>query len=488
MKTLKQIGLIIVVCAISDTAFGFNENPIPSYAFINNEFKAYPQCQTLAIGFSPYFILNTDLSNTNNYLRKGSILDYTKRKVIRSWDLQKELPLNLSLFDSLLDSSDKWMIKVIKAKDEDLSFSLAGKILQSQKSESRHLVQNCCTDSSCEILPLYKVYENKKWIANLAFHPKKSSFLETYILVKGTETLIKPKTLTPLTAPTKYIPTVPSDQITPSSVVSPSATVRQGSQQNVVCTRSESLRIYDDTLNTVIYQIQRFQSIQVFQGWDGKNIEKWNGSVRLLKVQAENAKGQEINGWAAANFIKKPADCDGFSLIGSPTGETLIEGSTIVVDTTSGDYRFPTAKKPIYDYVKGSGGRYFGAPREGRRHAAADLFRPDNENIYAITSGTVLRKYYFYSGTYAVEVQHDTGPVVRYGEVAAKNVSKSEAGSRVIKGQHIGYIGQLGMLHFEMYSGAKTGPLTQRGNGTYSRRSDLMDPTSYLKKWENETF
>lgn len=487
MKTLKQYGLILVICTISDIAAGDRESAPPHFAFFNNQFHEAPQCQTLAIPFSPYFVLNTQLSNTQHFLKKGILIDHTKRKVIRSWEDLQETTLNITLPDSLLDTADQWKIKLISTQEDSLLFPLAGKILELQKAENRFLVQNCCTGSSCQILPLYKVYENQKWIASLAFHPKKSSFIHSYSLIKGSETLVAPQfRMPPQSSPNL---TVAADEKKPESFTSPSASQAPLEQQQyIVCTRSEPLKIYDDTLNTVLYRIQRSQPIQVFQGWDGKNIEKSKGSIRLVKVQAENARGQEITGWAAYHFIKKPADCEGFSLIGSPTGETLIEGSTIVVDNTTGTYRFPTAKKPMYDYVKGSGRRYFGAPRDGRLHAAADLFRPQNENIYAIASGTVLRKYYFYSGTYAIEVKHDTGPVVRYGEVSQKDVPQSMTGDRVIKGQHLSYIGHLGMLHFEMYSGTKTGPLTQKGSGSFSRRSDLIDPTSYLKTWEKETF
>jgi hypothetical protein len=36
------------------------------------------------------------------------------------------------------------------------------------------------------------------------------------------------------------------------------------------------------------------------------------------------------------------------------------------------------------------------------------------------------------------------------------------------------------MLHFEMYDNSATGPLTNRRNPPFQRRSDLIDPTPYL--------
>lgn len=102
----------------------------------------------------------------------------------------------------------------------------------------------------------------------------------------------------------------------------------------------------------------------------------------------------------------------------------------------------------------------------------------------AVADGEVIRNpYYFYSGTYALEVRHTGGFVVRYGEIstAAQGVS---AGSSVARGQVIAFVGKLesgsSMLHFEMYAGTASGSLTVRGNPPYQRRSDLLDPTPYL--------
>lgn len=100
--------------------------------------------------------------------------------------------------------------------------------------------------------------------------------------------------------------------------------------------------------------------------------------------------------------------------------------------------------------------------------------------------GEVLKNVYaFYLGTYALEIKH-TSFIARYGEIqsAAKGLKK---GSKITKGQLIGYVGELrglnmSMLHLELYSGNSTGPLTVRGNKPHQRRSDLIDPTSILDK------
>lgn len=149
--------------------------------------------------------------------------------------------------------------------------------------------------------------------------------------------------------------------------------------------------------------------------------------------------------------------------------------------------RFPLTARPQLSYK--TGGRYFGAPRTTstgghRSHAGCDLIAPKGTSILAVADGTVIQNpYYFYSGTYALEVRHTGGFVVRYGEIstAAPGVS---AGQTVTRGQVIAYVGKLdsgsSMLHFEMYAGTASGGLTVRSNQPFQRRSDLLDPTPYL--------
>lgn len=489
MKTLKINWIAFGLLGFPSLLFAQNKPQITSYTYYNQQFHSNLVCQNLALKTTPYFVLNTSLSNSNNHLRQGSFVEFNKKKVIRSWDLTSEVLLNTPLPDQFLDEASRWNLKILATNDQEIPINLANKTLEIFKSEDRYLVQRCCTGNSCQILPIYKVMDDKKWIANLAFSLKKSDFIKSYSLTKDASILTQPKEFAQSPPPSKSLepdssfvrPTLPEpESIEPASV--------KGLQQNVVCTKADPLKIYDESFKNVVYRIQRFQSIKVFQDWDGKNQEKMHNSIRMYKVQATNAQGLVINGWAAANLIKTPAECPGYTLIGSPTGETLIEGSTIVVDNNEGLYRFPTEQKPKLEYTKGSGQRFFGANRSGRKHAACDLFRPKGEKVFAVANGVVLSKYYFYSGTYAIEVKHDGGPVVRYGEVASRSVAGAKVGDRVLKGQHIGYIDHLTMLHFEMYKGTKTGPLTVRGNNAFQRRSDLMDPTANLKKWEQETF
>ncbi len=489
----------IIFCAW--TLLSVPSAALDSYIYYGNEFQKNLACQRLAIQFSPYYVLNSDLSNTNNHLRRGSFVDYKKDKIIRSWGLSSENKLNTPITDNFLDTAETWKIKVLTTQLDIPEVSLSNKTLVMQKTtDGRFTVHRCCTGNSCEILPIYKILDNQTPVAELSFHPKKSNFLRTYSLSRGRQSLVEPRMFAPANTPAHTATHLASPNLVASVAVVPASgnigdasveargeTATQLSQY-VVCTRRDPLRIYDDSMQTVVYSIQRFQAIRVFQTWDGDREERQSGSTTYIKVLAHNGRGEEITGWAAASYIKRPEQCSGFGLIGSPTGETIIAGSTIVVDNTSGEFRFPTENRPSAQYTNGAGGRYFGAGRSGRKHAACDLMRPIGEKVFAVSGGIILQRYRFYEGTDALEVKHDSGHIMRYGEVSARAVSQSGVGDRVLKGQHIGYISETDMLHFEMYSGSRTGPLTVRGAGQYSRRSDLIDPTTHLRQWEEATF
>lgn len=161
-----------------------------------------------------------------------------------------------------------------------------------------------------------------------------------------------------------------------------------------------------------------------------------------------------------------------------------------------GGMSWPLRNRPSLDYH--IGGRYFGAPRDGgsRAHAGCDLIAPSGTQVLAVANGTVTAgPYYFYEGTYALEVRHDTGFTARYGEIRGTVPAGIRVGARVTRGQVIAYVGRLNsgssMLHFEMFKGTASGSLTQGGNRTYdfvpnrpySRRRDVINPTYYLDRW-----
>lgn len=174
--------------------------------------------------------------------------------------------------------------------------------------------------------------------------------------------------------------------------------------------------------------------------------------------------------------------------------------STIMVTTTSSEnrtqpqkYFFPLAHRPLASYT--SGGREFGARRVsgGRQHAAVDLLTNSNNKIYAVADGRVLDYYAFYQGTYALVVDHKDF-VVRYGEIStyskwnhiADNERHVSAGEVIAKAGTL-YSGA-SMLHFEKYSGNKSGYLTVRSNYPFQRRSDLVNPTPFIQELEKKTF
>lgn len=153
---------------------------------------------------------------------------------------------------------------------------------------------------------------------------------------------------------------------------------------------------------------------------------------------------------------------------------------------------FPLPYLPQQSY---RGGRGFGADRSGvakklnipgnvLRHGAVDLIAPPGTPVLAMDDGEVLcNPYKFFFDTYAVEIQH-TNFVARYCEIALRTEVRKH--DHVKAGQVIGYVGnQPGgdMLHLELFSGSKTGPLTTprtKANQPYYRRADLMDPTPVL--------
>lgn len=136
-------------------------------------------------------------------------------------------------------------------------------------------------------------------------------------------------------------------------------------------------------------------------------------------------------------------------------------------------------------------GRKFGAQRDGgkRSHAGCDLIATLGTEILAIEDGIVYEASTpFYRGTNSMVVRHSSGCYVRYCEILAEKEVLSK-GTQVKAGEVIAKVGKMfvdSMLHFELYSGQASGPFTQRGNGKFQRRSDLVDPTSLLEQLARE--
>jgi murein DD-endopeptidase MepM/ murein hydrolase activator NlpD len=136
--------------------------------------------------------------------------------------------------------------------------------------------------------------------------------------------------------------------------------------------------------------------------------------------------------------------------------------------------------------------RSFAARRDGgaRKHAGCDLYAAVGTPVFAVADGTVQRFAEFYLDTYALVIDHG-GFIVRYGEIKKDIAEGLPIGAKVKKGQQIGLVGRLtglaiSMVHFEMYDGSGSGPLTDRNRAPFMRRADLIDPTSHLNAWAKE--
>src|SRR4051812_13622827 len=105
---------------------------------------------------------------------------------------------------------------------------------------------------------------------------------------------------------------------------------------------------------------------------------------------------------------------------------------------------FPHRQRPTKDYK--SCPRAFGCPRDGgrRKHAGCDLYAPIGTDVLAVEDGVIIQPvYFFYLGTYALEVKHSSGIVVRYGEIKKETPKVWKAGDVVTAGEVLGHVGQL---------------------------------------------
>ncbi|TNF00524.1 MAG: M23 family metallopeptidase [Deltaproteobacteria bacterium] len=263
-----------------------------------------------------------------------------------------------------------------------------------------------------------------------------------------------------------------------------------------VCISDNTLNIRNESLNAVAFKAKKGEKVKIFQGWGTNSQNRTINGVNytFIKIEFPERESSQKVGWAAQRYIKTKEDCRYLRGSSNSGGSTGTIGGNITSLDDPACCEFPTVQKVTHRFD--SGMRRFGAGRSGgnRLHAACDLYRYKDEPILAIAPGKVIRNmYYFYQGTYALEVRHSGGYVVRYGEITGKSPSGVSAGKSVSTGQQIGYMGKVNsnccrpMLHFELYSGKQSGALSTGGN-RYKRRSDLMDPTKYLLRWEDRNF
>lgn len=261
------------------------------------------------------------------------------------------------------------------------------------------------------------------------------------------------------------------------------------SMEDVICLHSGKLVVRSDDLQDIVATVPNRTPVKVFQDW-GDN--KQSGVVRgrridFVRVQID-LEDRTIEGWVASRVVRPASSCQSSSPKKTSSVKTKKRQSSSSPDQSGAGLEsanccvFPIPYHPKQSYLNGQ--RNFGAGRASRLHAACDLKYGDGTPIRAVTDGVVTRSYYrFYKGYNALEVTHTSGFVVRYGEVNSHRASGITEGASVDRGQTIGQMGL--MLHFELYSGKAHGSLTTREQ-PYSRRSDLIDPTRYLQKWESE--
>ncbi len=290
---------------------------------------------------------------------------------------------------------------------------------------------------------------------------------------------------------------VPADKDIPVS--SDGDIVIQVGVDSIICTEQSSINVRNVDFSQVLFTVKTGERVKIFQGWGANTIEGVvNGKTYLFtKVEfldREN-ESQKI-GYVVASYVQAKSTC-----IYHPAYRDSLkpENTTFTGLNDKNCCNFPTLKKVTTSFNEGM--RRFGGSRDGgkRAHAAVDLYRFKDEPFFSVAPGVVIRGlYFFYQDTFALEVLHSGGFVVRYGELTGKIPNNTSIGNQVKMGDRLGYIGKVNsgccepMLHFELYSGKLKGPLSQAGaevNGVaYGRRRDLINPTYYMTKWQDAKF
>lgn len=265
-----------------------------------------------------------------------------------------------------------------------------------------------------------------------------------------------------------------------------------GSFGDVICTSASRVNVRKDNIQEIAFKAVKGERVKIFQGFNGsfEKQETINGrEYKFTKVEFVDREEQDQNaGWVASILLAPAANCSHINVF-----QNIISRDTEISGLEDPKCcEFPLVRKVKADFTTGM--RAFNANRSrgNRTHAACDLYRPKYEPVLSVAPGTVLNGfYYFYQGTYALEIFHSGGFIVRYGEIMGNVPKELFSGVTVKMGQKIGTVGQVNsncfepMLHFELFSGEETGSLSKNGN-EYQRRKDLLDPTEYLLHWEKQ--
>lgn len=178
----------------------------------------------------------------------------------------------------------------------------------------------------------------------------------------------------------------------------------------------------------------------------GIKVTGFYGPMTLAKVKAF----QEWRGLPAKGYV------------GALTWQALYTPAPKKARTTSSASRSrSSAPAPSAPVTSGrvcpapgsSFGSGWGAPRSGHLHAGVDLMGPRGMPILAIESGTIIRAGRQGNGAIRIVQQGISGSKFYYGHMDSITVG---AGSRVKRGQVIGYMGDTGSpgavhLHFEYW-------------------------------------
>jgi len=208
---------------------------------------------------------------------------------------------------------------------------------------------------------------------------------------------------------------------------------------------------------------QAYKDFQRFTGLVVDGIYGKNTNYKLIEVIKDlqgklNSKGYTlaidgIVGNNTINAIKSFQRNNGLVVDGIAGEKTFNKLNS--TPSSSNKYRYPVNYINITQYYSAS-------------HMAIDLgwssrYYGSNQNIYACFDGTVIVNSYASDAGYYVAIRHDNGDVSRYMHLKEK--SFKSVGQRVLKGEHIGYMGDTGNargnhLHFDLTkNGSRVNPL-----------------------------
>lgn len=206
-----------------------------------------------------------------------------------------------------------------------------------------------------------------------------------------------------------------------------------------------------------------YRDFQKFVGLTVDGIYGKDTNYKLIQVIKDlqsklNSKGfslaiDGIVGTATINAIKSFQRNNGLYVDGI-AGEKTFEKLNST-PSPSNKYRYPVNYINITQYYS-------------TKHRAIDLgwsskYYGSNQHIYACFDGVVIVNSYASDAGYYVAIRHDNGDVSRY--LHLKDKSWVNVGQRVVKGEHIGNMGDTGNargnhLHFDLTkNGARVNPL-----------------------------